>query len=182
VRIHSCSKVATGSSPWQRNIAFRPSITLGNLSLAARSQHSGRFALAGVYAGRILKGARPAELPVVQPTKFELAINLNLQRRSASNARATKPCFFCPRISGWRGVFTKLEYLILNHRFRFKESRKETVALRDDCLGFTLARDFDPPEIGLLYYLLASSQTLGEALKRLARYSKVTNDALVFGY
>jgi hypothetical protein len=29
VRIHSCSKVATGSSPWQRNIAFRPSITPG---------------------------------------------------------------------------------------------------------------------------------------------------------
>jgi hypothetical protein len=56
------------------------------------------------------------------------------------------------------------------------------IALKDDCLGFTLARDFDLREIGLLYYVMASSQTLGEALKRIARYSKVTNDALVFGY
>lgn len=56
------------------------------------------------------------------------------------------------------------------------------IALKDDCLGFTLARDFDPREIGLLYYVMASSQTLGDALRRVARYSKITNEALVFGY
>jgi AraC-like DNA-binding protein len=56
------------------------------------------------------------------------------------------------------------------------------IALKDDCIGFTLARDLDPREIGLLYYVMSSSQTLGDALKRVARYSKITNEALVVGY
>jgi Arabinose-binding domain of AraC transcription regulator, N-term len=53
-----------------------------------------------------------------------------------------------------------------------------SVALEDEFLGFHLAQSFDLREIGLVYYVLASSAMLHEALQRAARYSTNVNDGI----
>ena len=50
--------------------------------------------------------------------------------------------------------------------------------LKDECLGFHLAQKFDLRMGGLFYYVLSSSDTLGEALQRGVRYSAIVNEGI----
>ena len=52
-------------------------------------------------------------------------------------------------------------------------------AVGDDFFGLTLAEQFDLRELGMLYYVAASSHCLGDALRRLQRYARLANEALI---
>ena len=55
-------------------------------------------------------------------------------------------------------------------------------ALHDELLGFHLAQSSDIREFGLPYYVAASSDEMGDALRRLARFSSITNEAVSTQY
>jgi AraC-like DNA-binding protein len=61
-------------------------------------------------------------------------------------------------------------------QIRFLELAAE--ALEDDLLGFHLAISFDLREIGLLYYVIASSERLEEALRNAVRFGRITNEGV----
>jgi putative tryptophan/tyrosine transport system substrate-binding protein len=59
--------------------AGRNFVAVGGL-MSYTANRADMFHQVGVYTGKILKGAKPADLPVMQPTRFEFVINLGTAR------------------------------------------------------------------------------------------------------
>src|SRR5215468_2329581 len=96
-------------------------------------------------------------------------------------ARAKKAGIALPSLLSQSGLTVDQ---IGNRHLRLKVKGQITLlglvadALRDNLLGFHLAHDFDLREIGLLYYVMTSSELLKDALRRGERYSRIVNEGI----
>jgi AraC-like DNA-binding protein len=72
--------------------------------------------------------------------------------------------------------------LRINARAQIKFLNLVADALGDRFLGFHLAESIDLRELGLLYYVAASSETLGDVLQRVVRYTSIVNESFLLKY
>lgn len=108
------------------------------------------------------------------PTSIGLAAHLavgQLERRGMD------PAPLLARSGLSQAAVAKREHVKVKSVIDFLD--RVSLAVKDEWLGLTMASDFDLREIGMLYYAAASSNRFGDALKRVERYVRIANEALV---
>ncbi len=110
----------------------------------------------------------------VAPTALGLASRLALARLKQNNIDALpllkRAKLTQAQLEGEKPIAVNSQIIFLGETSR---------ALRDDWLGVTLAKQLDLRQIGMIYYVAASSHSLGDALRRMVRYGRLVSDALV---
>ncbi len=85
-RVQLATLAATNRIP--TSYPSREAVEVGGL-MAYTADRADMFRQVGIYTGQILKGAKPSDLPVLQSTKFEFAINLQTARALGLDVPAT---------------------------------------------------------------------------------------------
>jgi len=127
--------------------------------------------------GKAAKSARPARVRhlALQPDALGVATRLAAARLREGGIDL-KPLLRSAGLSASQISLKDLRVGVAS-QIRFLELAAE--ALNDPVLGFRLARDGELRLVGLLHYVVASSQTLGDAADRAQRYSSIVNAGLV---
>lgn len=117
---------------------------------------------------------RPSRGLGSNPTALAVAARLAYARSKSAGVRL-EPLLKTAHISR-REIENPDLRLKVNSQIQFLNA--VAAALKDDFVGFHLAQLVDLREMGLFYYVLASSDVLIEALRRAARYSSIVNEAI----